>query len=65
MTYYLRELEYREKGRAIGRAESLGLIEKRLADLLVFLIVEKRNDDLKQALLDKSYREQLYEEYGI
>jgi hypothetical protein len=61
MTFYFRELENREKGRAEGR----GLIEKRLADLLECLLVVNRIDDLKQALKDKSYRDQLYEEYGI
>ena len=53
--------EGEERGRAEGKIEG----EARFAKLLQVLIEGGRNDDLKRAASDQSYREQLYVEAGL
>ena len=49
------------EGRSKGRSEG----EDRINCLNSSLIADKRFEDLKRAIKDKEYREQLYKEYGI
>ena len=67
-----REQAYRsgkDEGIAEGRKEGIkeGLCkgENRLAELLQILSAEGRNDDIRRAISDQVYREQLYQEAGI
>lgn len=46
-----------KKGEAIG--------EKRFAELTKYLIQDKRDTDLIRAISDDTYKEKLYQEYGI
>lgn len=53
--------QYLRQGKTEGRAEG----ENRLAKLVQVLMDNGRNEDLKKALSDQSYREQLYMEAGL
>ena len=57
--------EGEERGRAEGKIEGRIEGEARFAKLLQVLIEGGRNDDLKRAASDQSYREQLYVEAGL
>ena len=57
MTLYMRDMENREEGREEGQA--------RMAALTEHLLEENRTDDLKRALKDIVFRNELFEQYGI
>ena len=50
-----------EKGLEKGREEG----EERFSLLLQKLLAQGKNEDVQRALVDKEYRKQLYEEYGL
>ena len=50
-----------EKGREQGREEA----NAKFSLLLQKLIAQGKNDDIQRISVDKEYREQLYEEYGL
>ena len=56
-----REDYVRKEGLALGRNEG----EERLNRLHGSLIADNRFEDLERSIQDKTYREQLYKEYGI
>ena len=63
-----REQAYRtgkDEGIAEGHKEGLRKGESRLAELLQILSAEGRDDDIRRAISDQIYREQLYQETGI
>ena len=65
--------QYERRGRAEGRAEGIEEGEKRgiekgenrFAMLVQMLIDGGRNDDLRRAISDRSYRERLYMEVKL
>ncbi len=50
------------EGRKEGIKEGLRKGENRLAELLQILSAEGRDDDIRRAIADQMYREQLYQE---
>lgn len=58
---YMQEWEERE----LERREALEEGEERFSQLLQILIENGRMEDVKRISADKSYRNQLYQEYGI
>ena len=50
-----------EKGREQGREEA----NAKFSLLLQKFIAQGKNDDIQRISVDKEYREQLYEEYGL
>jgi hypothetical protein len=61
MTLLQRDRENVELGRAEGEIEG----ENKLASLVEQLMAANRIIDMNKALKNKSFRDQLYEEYGI
>lgn len=57
--------EGRKEGMKEGIKEGLRKGENRLAELLQILSAEGRDDDIRRAISDQMYREQLYQEAGI
>ena len=57
--------QYERKGRVAGRAEGRVEGENRFAMLAQMLMDSGRNDDLRRAISDRSYREQLYTEVKL
>lgn len=55
----------RLEGRSEGRSEGMKEGENRLARLVQILMDSGRNEDLKRALSDQSYRSRLYGETGL
>ena len=53
------------KIRRDGIKEGIKEGENKLSLLLQKLIAQGKNDDIHRALVDKEYREQMYEEYGL
>ena len=58
-------IEGRIEGRAEGRKEGERIGEERLANLLMKLSKQNRQEDSIKALEDLEYRKKLYEEFGI
>ena len=52
---------FKEEGREEGREEA----NAKFSLLLQKLIAQGKNDDIQRISVDKEYREQLYEEYGL
>ena len=57
--------QYERKGRVAGRIEGKVEGENRFAMLAQVLMDNGRNDDLRRAISDRSYREQLYMEVKL
>lgn len=57
--------QYVRQGRAEGKAEGKAEGENRFARLVQTLMDGGRNEDVKRAAHDRSYREQLYKETGM
>ena len=57
--------EGREEGRKEGRKEGERIGEERLANLLMKLSKQNRQEDSIKALEDLEYRKKLYEEFGV
>lgn len=57
--------QYIRQGKIEGKTEGRAEGENRLAKLVQVLMDNGRNEDLKKALSDQSYREQLYMEAGL
>ena len=55
----------REEGRIEGRIEGERIGEERLANLLMKLSKQNRQEDSIKALEDLEYRKKLYEEFGV
>ena len=55
----------REEGRIEGRKEGERIGEERLANLLMKLSKQNRQEDSIKALEDLEYRKKLYEEFGV
>ena len=55
----------REEGRKEGRKEGERIGEERLANLLMKLSKQNRQEDSIKALEDLEYRKKLYEEFGV
>ena len=51
-----------EIGREEGREEGVVLGERKLADLLNWLIEQGRTEDVNRAIIDPDYRAKLYQE---
>lgn len=58
-------IEGREEGREEGRKEGERIGEERLANLLMKLSKQNRQEDSIKALEDLEYRKKLYEEFGV
>lgn len=58
-------IEGRIEGRAEGRKEGERIGEERLANLLMKLSKQNRQEDSIKALEDLEYRKKLYEEFGV
>ena len=58
-------IEGREEGRKEGRKEGERIGEERLANLLMKLSKQNRQEDSIKALEDLEYRKKLYEEFGV
>ena len=61
MTLLQRDRENIELGREEGRKEG----SNQMASLIKILLSENRTDDLKRALEDTDFRNELFKEYGI
>ncbi len=59
------EDEWLRIGKQQGMQQGMQQGEDKLSRLNMILLSEQRYDDLHQASLDKEYRSQLYEQYGI
>ncbi len=59
---YFGEKEGLEKGLEKGREEGVVLGEKKLSDLLSWLIAQGRMEDVTRSINDPDYREKLYRE---
>ena len=57
--------EGRKEGRIEGRKEGERIGEERLANLLMKLSKQNRQEDSIKALEDLEYRKKLYEEFGV
>ncbi len=57
--------EGREEGREESREEGREEANAKFSLLLQKLIAQGKNDDIQRISVDKEYREQLYEEYGL
>lgn len=57
--------EGRKEGRKEGREEGERIGEERLANLLMKLSKQNRQEDSIKALEDLEYRKKLYEEFGV
>ena len=57
--------EGREIGREIGRKEGRKEADAKFSLLLQKLLAQGKNDDIQRISVDKEYRKQLYEEYGL
>ena len=57
--------EGREEGLEKGREEGREEADVKFSLLLQKLIAQGKNDDIQRISVDKEYREQLYEEYGL
>ena len=57
--------EGRKEGRIEGRIEGERIGEERLANLLMKLSKQNRQEDSIKALEDLEYRKKLYEEFGV
>ena len=57
--------EGRKEGRTEGREEGERIGEERLANLLMKLSKQNRQEDSIKALEDLEYRKKLYEEFGV
>lgn len=57
--------QYVRQGRIEGKNEGRAEGENRLAKLAQFLMDSGRNEELRKALTDQGYREQLYLEAGL
>ncbi|MDE6212103.1 MAG: hypothetical protein K2M70_01310 [Lachnospiraceae bacterium] len=54
----------RKEWREIGREEGLAEGENRVVQLMQKLMDASKTEEIKRALSDPAYREQLYQEYG-
>ena len=54
----------RKEWREIGREEGLAEGENRVVQLMQKLMDAGKTEEIKRALSDPAYREQLYQEYG-
>lgn len=59
------ERKGRAEGRAEGKAEGKAEGENRFAKLVQILMDNGRDDDLRKAVSDQKYREQLYMEVNL
>ncbi len=56
---------FKEEGREESREEGREEANAKFSLLLQKLIAQGKNDDIQRISVDKEYREQLYEEYGL
>ncbi|MEE3422451.1 MAG: hypothetical protein VZR11_07115, partial [Succinimonas sp.] len=57
--------EGREQGREEGREQGREEADVKFSLLLQKLLAQGKNDDIQRISVDKEYRKQLYEEYGL
>ncbi len=57
--------EGRAEGRAEGKTEGERIGEERINRLNVFLLQEKRYEDLERSICDKAFQERLIQQYGV
>ena len=65
MTLLQRDRENIEQGLEQGIEQGIEQGERKMAALSELLLDQKRTDDLKRAIRDTAYREQLYKQFNI